>query len=150
MTPAWLATFVRRWHTNPDLCHTVDPVGWHSSRMAILALEIWPDCSRDLLVACLCHDLGESVTGDIPWGAKQDDALKDASVRLEGDALAKMGMENWVFGEDCARLKYLDRLDAYLWAKHHATHVLARDDWKECLAWLQAETDNLGIEGIIL
>jgi hypothetical protein len=27
MIRAWLATFVRRWHTNPDLCHTVDPIG---------------------------------------------------------------------------------------------------------------------------
>lgn len=146
MTPAWLATFVRRWHTNPDLCHTVDPIGWHSSRMAILALQIWPDCSRDLLVSCLCHDLGESVTGDVPFGAKADNDLTDRLAMMEVKALIKMRMTWDVSALDHKRLKYLDRLDAYLWAKHHAPHVLTRQDWREALAWLQAEADNLNIK----
>jgi HD domain len=146
MIPAWLATFVRRWHVNPDLCHTVDPIGGHSARMAILALHFWPDCSRDLLVACLCHDLGESVTGDVPWGAKADNDLADCLAVIEGKALRKMGMAFSVNERDHRRLKYLDRLDAYLWAKHHAPHVLSRDDWRESLAWLQAEADNLNIK----
>ncbi len=141
MIPAWLATFVRRWHTNPDLCHTVDPIGWHSSRMAILALQIWPDCSRDLLVACLCHDLGESVTGDVPFGEKN--AFHTAR---EMQALHQMGLGVPVIDDDARRLKYLDRLDAYLWAKHHAPHVLIRQDWRDALTWLQAEADNLNIK----
>jgi 5'-deoxynucleotidase YfbR-like HD superfamily hydrolase len=146
MIPAWLATFVRRWHVNPDLCHTVDPIGGHSARMAILALHFWPDCSRDLLVACLCHDLGESVTGDIPFGAKQDPYFRDCIDDMEADALEEFGMVFSVRLPDRQRLKYLDRLDAYLWAKHHAPHVLSRDDWRESLAWLQAEADNLNIK----
>jgi 5'-deoxynucleotidase YfbR-like HD superfamily hydrolase len=147
MTPAWLATFTRRWHTNPDLCHTVDPIGWHSSRMAILALQLWPDCSRDLLVACLCHDLGESVTGDVPWGIKQK--APDLAELLgieERNALGDMRLDFPINGQEYERLKYLDRLDAYLWAKHHAPHVLTHPDWREALAWLQAEADKLNIK----
>ncbi len=146
MTP-WLASFTRRWHANPDLCHTVDPVAAHSGRMGILALHLWGAvASRDLLAACLAHDLGESVTGDIPWGAKQDDTLRIAATHLEENALRSMGMAFDLTADDARRLKFLDRLDAYLWAKHHAPQVLTRDGWPEALAWLQREADALKTE----
>jgi hypothetical protein len=146
MIRAWLATFVRRWHANPDLCHTVDPIGAHSGRMGVLALHFWPDCSRDLLVACLCHDLGESVIGDVPWGAKQEPRFAGFVRRAERSALMAMRLHFETSKADTQRLKYLDRIDAYLWARHHAPHVLAQDDWRECLAWLQREADTLNIK----
>ncbi len=150
MTP-WLASFTRRWHASPDLCHTVDPVAAHSGRMGILALHLWGEgASRDLLAACLAHDLGESVTGDIPWGAKANPKLREVLDTLEAQALEAMGMPAEMEWDTYRRLKFLDRLDAYLWAKHHAPQVLARDDWKKCLAWLQSETENLNIKGISL
>ena len=137
---AWLATFTRRWHCNPDMCHTIDPVGGHSARMGILALELFgADASRELLVACLSHDLGEYMTGDVAWPAKQDRELSDALDRIEACALADMGM---LFDLnrpiDQRRLKYLDRLDAYLWTQHHRPDILNRDGWPEYLAWLEA------------
>ena len=146
MTP-WLATFTRRWHTNPDLCHTVDPVGAHSARMGVLALQIWgAGASRDLLVACLCHDLGESVVGDMPATAKRDPRLAGPLGIAEDRALAAMGLAFDLSADDARRLKFLDRLDAYHWAAHHAPHVLARDDWRASLAWLVSECDSLGVE----
>jgi hypothetical protein len=146
MTP-WLATFTRRWHSNPDLCHTVDPVGAHSGRMGVLALQIWGGgASRDLLAACLCHDLGESVTGDIPASAKCNPRLAGPLGVAEDRALAEMGMAYDLSTDDARRLKFLDRLDAYYWARHHAPHVLARDDWPKALAWLQREADDLQAE----
>ena len=136
---AWLATFTRRWHCNPDMCHTVDPVSGHSARMGILALKLWPDASRDLLVACLTHDLGEYVTGDVAWPAKQDRELAEALDRIEACSLADMGMLFDLNGpKDIKRLKYLDRLDAYLWTQHHRPDILSRDGWPEALAWLEA------------
>ncbi len=146
MTP-WLATFTRRWHTNPDLCHTVDPVGAHSARMGVLALQIWgAGASRDLLMACLCHDLGESVVGDMPATAKHDPRLAGPLGIAEDRALAAMGLAFDLSADDARRLKFLDRLDAYHWAAHHAPHVLARDDWRASLAWLVSERDSLGVE----
>jgi hypothetical protein len=147
MIRAWLATFVRRWHTNPDLCHTVDPIGAHSGRMAVLALHFWPDARRELLVACLCHDLGERVTGDAPYEVKRScPELAGILDVLEIRALRDMGMRYELTMTDYRRLKYLDRLDAYFWARHHAPHVLAQDDWRESLAWLQREADTLNIK----
>lgn len=142
MTPpdAWLATFTRRWHCNPDLGHTTDPVGWHGARMAILALHLWPYSSRNLIMACLTHDLGESVTGDIPWPAKQASPyLKQELDQMEAEALAGMGMKFETRPPDTARLKYLDRLDAYLWMMHHKPKLRKRKDWKEARKWLDEE-----------
>lgn len=139
MTP-WLATFTRRWHANPALCHTIDPVAAHSGRMGVLALHLFgATASRELLVACLTHDLGEHATGDVPFDAKKDAAFRAHLDRLEDAALHKMGMSFSLSADDQRRLKYLDRLDAYLWAQHHAPHALEGDGWPEQLAWLNAE-----------
>ena len=143
MTP-WRASFTRRWHANPDLCHTVDPVAAHSGRMGILALVCFGnDASRALLAACLCHDLGEVWTGDAPYTAKQDPDLKAALDRMEAMYLADMGLLFGLQMVDARRLKYLDRLDAYLWAEHHAPHVLDSDGWPEQRAWLDKEWSEL-------
>jgi hypothetical protein len=65
---------------------------------------------------------------------------------MDWNALIGLGMAFGVSVIDAERLKYLDRIDAYLWAKHHAPHVLMRDGWPEALAWLQLEADTLNIK----
>ena len=55
---------VRRWHTIPTI--NDETVAHHSWGVATVLLELWPDCSRDLLIAALYHDVHEHVTGDIP------------------------------------------------------------------------------------
>jgi 5'-deoxynucleotidase YfbR-like HD superfamily hydrolase len=143
---AWLASFTRRWHANADLCHTVDPVSAHSCRMAILALDIWgADASRDLLVACLCHDMGEATTGDVPAPAKRDPGLRAALIRLEDEALDDLGLSFSLSAEDADRLTFLDRLDAYKWAQHHAPHILDRAGWSAQRIWLIQESDRLRV-----
>lgn len=140
---AWLASHVRRWHCNPHLQHTQDPVAAHSGRMGILALTLWPDASRDLLAACLVHDLGEATTGDVPYPAKRDDRLRYALTRLEAKALSEMGLLFDMSSLDARRLKYLDRLDAYLWAEHHRPDIVSRPEWAAAKAWLDAEWADL-------
>ena len=144
MTP-WLASHVRRWHANPALAHTQDPVAAHSARMGILALTIWPDASRALLVACLTHDLGEHATGDVPTTAKQDPQLRDALDRIEAQAIAAMGLQSDLTLTDQRRLRHLDRLDAYLWAEFHRPDLMARDDWRAARAWL--DQDWMEVQG---
>lgn len=142
MTP-WLASHVRRWHCNPQLAHTQDPVAAHSGRMGILALQHWPDASRELLAACLVHDLGEHATGDIPLPAKADGTLRSAADRLEEAALHRMGLSYSLSARDERRLKYLDRLDAYLWAEHHRPDLMGVAEWASAKAWLVAEWNSM-------
>lgn len=145
LSDAWLATFTRRWHANPDLCHTVDPVSAHSARMGIMALTFWGgNASRELLAACLVHDLGERWVGDVPHPAKRDPDFRIALDRLEACALADLGLLYDISNVDARRLRFLDRLDAYLWAQKHASHVLSGDGWPEQRAWLLGEASELG------
>ena len=136
MTPTppaqWLACMVRRWHANPALAHTNDPLNGHGGRMAVLALVCWPDASRELIIACITHDLGESVTGDIPFGAPNKD---NAAEQL---ALEALGFGKWLDPVRKARLLWLDRLDAYYWATHHAPWlVVTAPEWVQAWRWIQ-------------
>lgn len=135
MTP-YYAAMTRRWHTNEHLSHTVDPVGYHGGRMAILALMFWPDCGKELIADCVIHDLGEYRTGDIPFGAPNKDNY------AEMDAIQDMGFN--YFGM-YPRLKFIDSLDAYLWAQHHAPWVLVSEDWNEQREKILAMANELGI-----
>jgi hypothetical protein len=104
--------------------------------MAILALMLWPDAERGLLATCVIHDLGEYKTGDIPWGAPNKDH------DTERQALRDMGFR---YGYDDPRLKFLDSLDAYLWARHHAPHIMERKDWVDQRDNLLATANELGV-----
>ena len=114
--------------------------------MAVLALHFWPDCSRDMLAACVIHDLGEYVAGDLPWSAKADnEALAISVSRTEKRALHDMGFGLRVSGKNTRRLKFLDRLDAYLWAQHHAPQLMGRDDWGTAREWLEREAVAINV-----
>lgn len=143
MMQVYHATMVRRWHTNAALSHTVDPVGYHSGRMAILALKLWPD-NVHLRDACLTHDLGEYASGDIPWGSDAKPAADDVADRWSREN----GLtHHWYCDDDVySKLKFLDKLDAYLWARHHAPHVLQEKAWQDQRDWLECEGKQLGVD----
>lgn len=139
MMQIYHATMVRRWHTNPHLSHTCDPVGYHSGRMAILALKLWP-CDWETVAACLTHDLGEIASGDITY-----DGDKTTANKVADQWSIDNGMD-WHLDVMTDRLKFLDRLDAYLWARHHAPSILQETAWQAQLDWLQSEANQLGVD----
>ena len=143
---AYRSTMVRRWHTNPHLSHTVDPVGYHGARMAVMAITFWPGNS-ELLEACITHDLGEYVSGDAPWLAKQYPPLKDALDDVADAWSADNGLDMHLgLGvENAKRLKFLDRADAYLWMLHHARRLRNNADWVDQRQWLTYEAIYLGV-----
>ncbi len=134
MTP-WLSTFTRRWHTHTHLSQTQDSLAAHGGRMIVLALDLFANPSRDLLAACVTHDLAESVTGDVPY----DSPIKDHET--EDQILDLMDMN---YGHS-AELKLLDLLDAYLWARHHAPFLMDRKDWRQQRDLILDLADELGV-----
>lgn len=144
LTAIFRAGFVRRWHTNPDLAHTCDRIDGHGARVARIILAWHPDPSLELVKAALIHDDGESVVGDMPYPAKTGRlgrAYRDAE-----SAVAKKiwGAFPRLTGLDEAWLKFADRLDAYMWAAHHAPHIMDRDGWPEAWEWLAEVAADLG------
>ena len=136
------ATMVKRWHTNPHMSDTDDPVGYHSGRMAILAMKLWP-CAWELVGACLTHDLGEYASGDIPYDGDKTTANAVAD---------KWSIDNgldWHLDASTTtnrRVKLLDKLDAYLWARHHKPIILQEKAWQDQYDWLVSESKQLGVD----
>lgn len=128
---AWRATMTRRWHQNPDLCDTVDPVSGHQQRVALLLLLIYPDCSKALLAAAVTHDQGEAGTCDCSYDVKQaNPALRDMLADVEAQEISKQGIPAWQLTDREARiLKLCDWLDAWLWMRMHKPHLEKRPDW---------------------
>lgn len=143
---AWRSGFVQRWHSNPDLSDLHDENAAHQGRCAMLALKLFPDCSRDLLVACVTHDAAEWFVGDIAY-TKRERAFASALDEAEAAALADMGLAIGLNPADRRRLKLVDRLDAYLFVRHRRPHVLSGDGWPEQVERLEQEWRETGALG---
>ena len=149
---SWRATFTRRWHANFDLCHTDDPDGGHSARVALLMLHLKPDLSRDALIAALVHDLGEMATGDHSYDFKKefpDIALRSAKLELL-EVTEKQGLPFPALSvEEHKLLKICDGIDAWLWMVRHAPHLRHRHDWRRQAEDMLAAADGLGVQAAL-
>lgn len=83
---------VTRFHTWERLRD--QSVGEHSWQVMRILLAIWPEVPRTILVHTMYHDVGERVTGDMPYPVKAErPILKNIMDRMEEDALLQM--EPW-------------------------------------------------------
>lgn len=106
---------VRRYHTAPILGEQT--VGHHSAGMALLALQLIDTPSRDLLAACLYHDLAEATVGDLPAPGKwRFQALHDALEEAESEIRAELGTVLTLNLEDTWWLRQLDLLELLFFA----------------------------------
>lgn len=148
----WRAGRATRWHQDAWLSGSRDFLDGHHARVAKLILALWPDASRDLLVHALTHDDGEpGGLGDMAKHAKErlqrdHPAIAHQLDRFERDARrALWGTDApGLSREDGLRLKLADRLDAYLWAKHH-DRDMTRGKWPADREEIIAMADTLGV-----
>lgn len=146
------AGLTHRWHTNPHLAGTVDRLDGHQARVARLALYLFDgDCTVAFITACLTHDDGESVTGDIPFPNEKTPAQVEAEESAWGDIWGTHSVGAWcrsLSDLETRRLKFCDRLDAYMWMRHHRPDLRDRSDWVKALTWLKKEAHLLGLVGL--
>jgi 5'-deoxynucleotidase YfbR-like HD superfamily hydrolase len=142
---------VTRWHASR--CHALrnsgDTTDAHAARCCRLLLALKPDASANLLAACLHHDVPERVTGDVPWGAKQDATLRDTLVRLDIGETMRIGLAEPRTQEEHDWIKLVDRLDAYLWCQMIAPAELATQDWRNAWADVWNRSARLGVGGMV-
>lgn len=134
----WQATRVRRWHANPALAHTEDPVGAHSARVAIMLLYLDPKISRTALIYALQHDLAELITGDVPHPIKARDPEFNAALsRADRDTNISMGIAtDDLSHKELSLIQICDKVDGYLWMKAHHSRTMPEDlfeAWEQCL-----------------
>jgi 5'-deoxynucleotidase YfbR-like HD superfamily hydrolase len=149
---AWRASFVKRWHSNADLCDTVDYIAGHQGRVAILVLRLFPEASRALLVHAITHDQGEAATGDIPYTAKNaHPELRGMIDVFEGRERTAQGFAFVSLTEaDEKALKLCDWLDAWLWMLRHKPKLATRADWAAQFAATLDMAEALGVKDRVL
>jgi hypothetical protein len=143
---------VNRWHASR--CHALrnsgDTTDAHAARCCRLLLALKPDASANLIAATLHHDVAERVTGDVPWGAKQDGTLRDTLARLEVAEIMRLRLSEAITAEQADWIKLVDRLDAYLWCQMAAPAELAQRDWRLSWADILERADRLNVRVPVL
>ena len=111
MTSARIAGLTRRYHTWP--MHTTQSVGEHSFNCMRLWWQIFGPMPPIISTYFLWHDLGELVTGDLPYPVKKNNPeLKKIIDHMEDAAVEAMGGAHVVITRyDQSRTKLIDLLE---------------------------------------
>lgn len=149
---AWQAGFVRRWHTNFDLCDTSDCDAGHQGRVAVLVLSLFPAASRELLIHAVTHDQGEVAPGDVSYDAKRaNPALAAMAGEMEAAEIARQGLPQPALSPaDRQALKLCDWLDAWLWMIRHRHCLAMRADWAAQFSATLEMAEALGVKDRVL
>lgn len=147
-TNPWLASFTRRWHTNPNFRDTQDCVAGHSGRVAIILMMLDPNISGRAMKMAVIHDLGEESCGDVAAPFKW--ANPDFAARLkefEAEAIQNMGFDLPELDDrESSLISVADALDAYLWASFHRPRFVSRrDDWRKMYDGVLSRAEDLGV-----
>lgn len=144
---AWIAGFVRRWHTQPQLVDSNDPDSGHQHRCTILLLLFWPDSSRASIIDTLVHDQGECDVGDMARPAKQaNPQVRDLLEAVEKQSILEQGFKLIeITDEELSRRKFVDLLDSYIWMLRHKPHMRKFPEWVAQQDLLDKWSSTLGI-----
>lgn len=142
--------FAQRFAVNPELAHYGQTLGHHQWGVAVLMLDLFPECSRAALKEALLHDTGEPGAGaDIAAPAKAKyPTLNLLAERAERAERAALGVPvNDTLSETEGDMIFLcDKLEAYLYVQTRAPWVLERPAWQQCRTKLVQLAARLGVE----
>jgi len=111
---------VKRWHTMSIIGQQT--VAEHSYGVVNIINKLWPDATKELILAALYHDAAEVDLGDIPHPSKN--ILKKVAGEFMLCAEVKFHIKNRIphsvniSFRDQARLKLADTIEAALFCKH--------------------------------
>lgn len=141
--------FGQRYAMNPEMAWAGQTLGHHQWGVAVLLLELFPDCSRETLREALLHDTGEPGAGaDVSAPAKAKyPALAEEAHIAEMNERSEMGVaQDLSFPCDHLAIMLCDKLEAYMFARVRCPHVLERDGWPECRSKIIGLAARLGVE----
>lgn len=118
----WLAARTRRYHTVTTVLRE-QTVADHSWGVATIIRFLHPEPTVKLMSAALCHDLGETVTGDVPFTIKkQHDLLKHTLDAIEEEHAQQHGYSTGdLTVDEKTWLKAADALEGFMYANMEAT-----------------------------
>lgn len=143
---AWTASFVRRWHTHPQLSGTNDFNCGHQQRTALLLLLFWPDSSRDAIIDALVHDQGEDDSGDMAHPAKaRFPEIRSMLQIVEESSVKQQGFRFEISEHEEDRRRWADLLDSYLWMLMYKPRMKDRPEWKAQASKLENQAVLFGL-----
>ena len=139
--------FVQRWHTHPVMARAGQTLGHHQWGVATIIAALHPCPSAELLVSAMWHDVGEFVSGDMPYTAKRSNPTLSYELgKIEDRAKRKLtGAQFLLDDDDKSWIELADRLEAYLYVQTVAPQILCDDDWMECMDHIFEMADELGV-----
>ena len=142
--------FGQRYAMNPEMAWTGQTLGHHQWGVAILLLELFPNCSMATLREALLHDTGEPGAGaDVSAPAKAKyPALAEAAEIAELAEREELGVpwRNDLSELQDDMIELCDKLEAYMFAQVRCPHVLERDGWPECRSKIIGLAARLDVE----
>lgn len=114
--PLRKAGYIKRYHTVPTVGDS-QTVSAHSWGVATLINEIWPDATKQVLLASLYHDVAEVLIGDMPATVKWKYAeFASALEKVEAEAEQELDLEFALSLREKRQLKIADMLELMLYA----------------------------------
>ena len=105
------AQFINRYHTVP-LGGLRQTVGAHSYAVVVLLDQLWDNCSKNLLLSALYHDVPEIVLGDIPATAKWSyPDVQKVFKKAEQKVMKDLDIDFVLTDRELNRLKMADMLE---------------------------------------
>lgn len=141
--------FGQRYAMNPEMAWTGQTLGHHQWGVAILLLELFPDCSMATLKEALLHDTGEPGAGadvSAPAKAKYPALAEEAHIAEMNERSEMDVAQDLSFPCDHLAIMLCDKLEAYMFARVRCPHVLSRDGWPECRSKIIGLAARLGVE----
>lgn len=132
------AANVLRYHTKRTLRQQT--VGAHTFDLMMLVQTVAPDCRKEVLLACMKHDLPELFTGDLPAPIKRADPELAMLLEAVERGLYPLYEEFNLTEEEEALVKWADRMELVLWCleEHHLGNKYVVDTIRRGMGWILA------------
>lgn len=147
---AYLSGYTQRFHTHPELSRYGQSNASHQHGCTLLLLMLWPQASRELILATLTHDLGEFWVGDLAHHFKKAEpslAARHAKIETTQRLAALPAIQRLDLSEkEYEKLKLVDQLEAYMFVKTVRPDIVLRQRWVELGASICAQARKLGVE----
>jgi len=109
------AQFINRYHTVP-LGGLRQTVSAHSYAVVVLLDQLWDNCSTNLLLSALYHDVPEIVLGDVPATAKWSyPEVQKAFKKAEQKVMKDLDIDFVLTDRELNRLKMADMLELVMY-----------------------------------
>lgn len=140
---------VVRYHANPHLSVYGQTVADHAWGCAMLIHMLHPNPTKELLATALLHDAGERWAGDLPYPVKViAPEMAERHSFVEKALAGQNGVPEYhITKRDAKWLKFVDRLEAFLFVKMRRPDLAMGEDWQDNNDAVMEMAEELGVPG---